>query len=831
MVELSRRTVLAVLGTLMLVCGGVKAAEPGTTEGKAKTPNQLWVEAVALFDNGDFVLAKAKLDVLVPSINENMAKKLVDKAGLATMIRLLASDQIGRGPKVIWELYSKYSRKKLIDEEYIKKFVNVAIDDKTNEVTRAKALHELFRIGQYAVPVLAAQINSKSAERLALIRIALTRIGHRGTLAVLKLLSSGNDTIKGTLALALSDIIPSDTRAIPVLKRLYDDPKVDPTLKKVLARALEKISGLKPEDMGVAADYYYLLADRYYMEKSGVPEEALESDGVIWELDKKGNLKRRSVPVYAWNEEIAEDILYDCLASYPTYDRAFPLLISLQLAQRVEVELIGDAIKANGRPATMTESNESLLSERGNLLADARLLAQTAGPRYLYRAVGKALRNNRGDVAAAAIDLIPESDPDGALLPPVRFVSDEDAKAKARKSRRRKKIEKVVAPEEKSAKLLFPGLPEYDGQSLIDALSSGNDAVRISAAIALAKINPAKPFPGSKLVVSALGDAISKGGPMQILFVEDNDDLFKALQPKVLEHGFGLDRCTGARDAMSSALGFPPKDLILISAKLKDPQAKKGEAGEDGVWLMKRIKADSRLADIPVAVITVKENVKAAQAAFGDIPVITRSTSVLDLKGDLEAALGEVGIGITKQKRELMAARSARALLEIDPLRTFLNVNDANASCTKALVNRPDAVRNPCVRALGLFRVKAAAPAILKVFKQTKNTDELRTNCLYALGQADPVAHRELFVKAVGEEKAFCLRQAAAIAAGKAQVAPKPKTVFDALKAIRLTRTAAGGDGRPEKHKGLAPVKGAAVEGAKEDATKKKVVDKVDDEL
>jgi hypothetical protein len=829
MVELSRRTVLAVLGTCMLVCGGVKAAEPETAGAKTKTPNQLWVEAVELFDNGDFVLAKVKLDVLVPSINENMAKKLVDKAGLATMIRLLASDKIGRGPKVIWELYSKYSRKKLIDDEHINKFVNIAIDDKSNEVTRAKALHELFRIGQYAVPVLASQINSKSAERLALIRIALTRIGHRGTLAVLKLMNTGNDTMKATLALALSDITPSDTRAIPVLKRLYDNPKVDPTLKKVLARALEKISGLKPQDMGIAADYYYLLADRYYMEKSGVPEEALESDGVIWELDKKGKLKRRSVPVYAWNEEIAEDILYECLASYPTYDRAFPLLISLQLAQRVEVELIGDVIKANGRPATMTENDESLLSERGSLLADARLLAQTAGPRYLYRAVGKALRNGRGDVAAATIDLIPESDPDGSLLPPVRFVSKDDAKTKKR--RRRKKVKKVVAPEEKSAKLLFPGLPEFDGQSLVDALSSGNDAVRISAAIALAKINPAKPFPGSKLVVSALADAISKGGPMQILFVEDNDDLFKALKPKVLEHGFGIDRCTGSRDALSSALGFPPKDLILISANLKDPKAKKGETGEDGVWLMKRIKADSRLAGIPVAVVTVKKNVKAAQAAFGDIPVITRSTSVLDLKVDLEAALGEVGIGITKQKRELMAARSARALLEIDPLRTFLNVSDASASCTKALVNRPDAVRNPCVRALGLFRVKAAAPAILVVFKQTKNTDELRTNCLYALGQTDAVAHRELFVKAVGEEKAFSLRQAAAIAAGKAQVAPKPKTIFDALKAIRLTRTSSGGDGRPDKHKVAAPVKGAAVEGAKEDATKKKVVEEVDEEL
>ena len=171
------------------------------------------------------------------------------------------------------------------------------------------------------------------------------------------------------------------------------------------------------------------------------------------------------------------------------------------------------------------------------------------------------------------------------------------------------------------------------------------------------------------------------------------------------------------------------QDLILISTKLKVDLPTKGEAGKEGV--LERLAKGRALKLIPVALLITKEEETAEQAKFGKVPMIARKTKGVNLKDDILKALGKTGPGITKQKREEMAARAARALLEIEPRRTQVRVLDAAEACQKALFNRPDKVRNPCIRALGLFKVKAAAPDLVTLFNTKTNTVLLRSNCLY----------------------------------------------------------------------------------------------------
>jgi CheY-like chemotaxis protein len=829
-----------------MLLGVARAAENGGGDTK-----KIWAEGVDYFDRGEFSKARRKFDQLVKLVDTNVAAKLVKRAGMPTMVRMLSSTKLGRAPKVIWELYSKYYRRRLIDAERITKQVNLAIDEKTHEVKRVKALHELRRIGQYAVPELAKHLSARSSERRALVRIALSRIGDRGTLAMVKLLPTGNDLFKETLALSLSDIKPADTRAVPALKRLYDNPNTNPTVRQKVAYALHKITGLSPNDMAGYADYYYLLANRYYLEKAGVPEEALESDGVIWELtgDKKNPaLTYRRVPIYSWNEEIAEDILHDCLSTKPTYERALPLMLSIQLAQAREIDAIEDAIKIGGKPVTMTSNDTKVLAERAKLLIDTNLLAEACGPRYLYRAVGKALRDGRPRVCAAAIDLLPLVDPYGKLLPPaalakplldkrgrpIRPTRRKAAKKKAEKEKKKKKetrkrrwwqrSKKEATSKKTAAAKPAEGLPpelmtsaevkpEHEGQPLIDALSCGDDGVRVSAAIALAKMDQVRPFPGSAKVVAALADAISKSGPVQILVVMEDDDAFKLLKPMLVAHELGVTRATSGRDALNKAKSFPPKDLILISTKIKANLAAKGTKEAPG--LFDRLKSDPKLAVLPVAILVAKDNLAAELAKFGNIPVVLRSSKDHALKVEVQKALGSTGPGVTKQKREDLAARAARALLEIDQRRTQLRVGDAASACQKALFNRPDAVRNPCIRALGLFVVKAAAKDLVKLFNDRNNTIELRRNCLYALGQTAAVENKALFLKAEREESDFSLRNAASIAHGKSQLIPEPAKLVEFLMKARIKRTTEGGDGRPAHHKsGKAPAAAPAAPAA-----------------
>ncbi|MHC4916307.1 MAG: hypothetical protein ACYTGB_12530 [Planctomycetota bacterium] len=836
MAELPRRTVLlTALCGLTLLAGGVRAAE----NGGSKDPNTLWAQGVEFFDRGEYTKAREKLDALVDLVDENVAERLVKRAGIPAMVRMMSSPDLGRTPKIIWELYSKYSRRKMRDQETIIKYVRIAVDEKAHEVKRQEALHQLRRIGQFAVPELAKHLSDRSSERRALVRIALSYIGRRGTLAMAKLTDTGNDLFKETLVLAISDIKPADMRAVPALKRLYDNPKTNVTLKEKVAYALHKITGQSANDMASFEDYYYLQANRFYMELTGVPEEAFDADGVIWEV-KEGKLVYRNVPIYSWNEEVAEDFVHDCLANSPEYDRIFPLLLSVELAQREEVEAIKDAMKVLGPPPTMTDTGKKVLGERDALLVDTKLLAEACGPRYLYRAVGKALRDDRPRVAAAAIDLLPLVDPYGGMLPPVEKVLLDKRgrpvkrRPKPKPKRRRGEPEPVPGPGLVTA---AESAPKHEGQPLVDALSAKNDGVRFSAAIALAKMDPVKKFPDASKVVSSLADAISRAGPLQILIVEEVDDEFKRLNAEIQKFGWGVSRAKNGREAMNMAKSFPPKDLILLSTKLKvnlpakteGAPPKGGEKAPEGEkpaevvtteppkqeGVLERLRKDRRASLIPVALLVKKEEMEADLAKFGRMPAIPRNLSGKDLKDELIKALGKTGPGITKQKREDMAARAARGLLEIDPLRTQFKVADCSAACQKALFNRPDKVRNPCIRALGLFKVQAAAKDLVKLFTNPDNKDNvtLRANCLYALGEADPVPNKALFLKAVLEEKEFVLRDEASTAVGKAHAdKPDAKALTEFQRKCRLIRTNEGGDGRPEMHKPKAAAAPAADE-------------------
>jgi len=715
------------------------------------------------------------------------------------MIRILASKDVGRGPSVIWELYSKYTRRRMVDDELIREVVGKIVEEKlavSQPVQYRRLLTQLRDLGQYAVPELAKHLEANSDQQRALVRLGLTTIGSRGTLAMVKLLDTGSDLARETVALAIGDIVPADARAIPALKRLYDDPKTNPTLKDNLARALEKISGLRVADMKPFADYYYELADRYYLELSGVPDEALESDGVLWKLDAAGKLLvRRSVPAYAWNEELAEDLIFECLTHAPEYERILPLLVSVELAQREETISMLEAIKTFGAPPAITEKDKKILAERQTLLVDAKLLAESVGPRILYRAVGKALQDDRPLVGAAAIELLPLVDPRGDLLPAVGpapwvALAKEPARTEAKPVGKGKRKDGKTPDSSKAGPAPAAASLAAEGQPLVDALGSGDDGVAVGAAIALAKMDPPRPYPGSEKVVAKLADAISKSGPVQILVADENEDLFKEFKIAVEAHGMGISRAASGRAALAMAAVFPPKDLLILSAALNKDKNKE-ELDVPGV--LERLKKDPALAVMPVAILTDQADVAKEQAKLGNLPMITREVKGVELKNLILKALGERGPAISKQKREALAVKAAEALLEIDPRRTQTHPGDAVAACRAALVNRPDEVRNPCARVLGLFGAKETAPDLLKVFETKTNTVTLRGNALWALGRTDPVATRKVFLQAQKDEREFVLRDLAAQGYGQSLPAAKDNTDFQ--QNCRLVRSPDGGLG------------------------------------
>jgi CheY-like chemotaxis protein len=325
-------------------------------------------------------------------------------------------------------------------------------------------------------------------------------------------------------------------------------------------------------------------------------------------------------------------------------------------------------------------------------------------------------------------------------------------------------------------------------------------------------MDPPRPFAGSEKVVAALADAISKAGPLQILVAEESDDAFKEIKGSIEEHGWGVNRATSGRDALAKAGAFPPVDLVIISTKLKaDLPAKAGEEGQEDV--LNGLARNRMTSLIPVAMLIDKAELVAEQARFGNRPMIARGTKGRPLAEDIISALGTTGPGVTKQKREALAARAAGALLEIDPRLTQMLTADCAEACHNAVKSsprRPDDVRNPCLRALGLFKVTAATADVAAVFGVKENSVEIRRNSLYALGEIAAVEHKATFLKAQHDETDFSLRNEAAVAYGKSQLTPEPEKVTEFVKENRLPRTNEGGDGRSDALKGTAAPAGDA---------------------
>jgi hypothetical protein len=287
------------------------------------------------------------------------------------------------------------------------------------------------------VPHLAEYLkNEKDDDRRALARVAITHIGPRAVLPVIELLSHPNRLMAQNAAFILGDITPADHRAIAPLRLMWEDKNLPIELRRPAMRSLEKITGMRVGDMPrTAREYYYLKADRYYRETPSVPLEAEAADGIVWHLSKDETdpkLVARNVKgLYAWNEQMAEEACYDLMALDPEYEFVVPLFASVLAAQYEEVkDLIDISLEAPTTGNRLTDEEILEIRERDSKQVELAFLLHSINAKYLYRAIGKALREgsratNRdkyAGVITVLADVVKDIDDTGDMLPGGRHV-------------------------------------------------------------------------------------------------------------------------------------------------------------------------------------------------------------------------------------------------------------------------------------------------------------------------------------------------------------------------------------------------------------------------
>ncbi|GMV79957.1 MAG: hypothetical protein AMXMBFR7_11410 [Planctomycetota bacterium] len=430
MTERMPRSFRAGWGTLVLagVLAAVVAPQVAHAQADPAQMEALWREGVDLYLQGRFTEAQRKLHQLLSmEPRKEMAARLVDEAGPRIVAQMMANPRMGNEPTYVWQLYRKYYVSKLADQERMAKMAARVVDPATSEDERVQLYREFGELGHYAIPTLSKYLNDQQHEDFRTqARIVLARMGSRAVLPLIELTRHPDVLMRENAVLTLTDIQPLDERAIPALKERLEDAKESETCKRLATRAIEQVTGLPTAQLKKASTYYYEAANKYYLERAGAADEAEEVDGFIWHLNEGGELIPVLYPLWAWNEQMAEDLALRGMSLEVDQTDFYPLAACIWAAQYMEVKDLVDVINEAPLQHYYSEEEKQQVLEWNQKLIDCRNLVSACGKYYVNAGLNKVYRDlkrypGHGKLPGVGVFLaerLADLDPTGELLPP-----------------------------------------------------------------------------------------------------------------------------------------------------------------------------------------------------------------------------------------------------------------------------------------------------------------------------------------------------------------------------------------------------------------------------
>lgn len=735
----------AALAGMASFAPAVRAEEDATT-----TIEKLFRESVDLYEQGKYAQAQLKLKEMEDKDPRSaLVARLVDEAGTRIITRMMADVRMGAEPTRLWEIYRKYNLGKLADKERMTKMAARLVDPNTNEDERVQLYMEFAQLGQHAVPSLAPYLkDATNTAARSYARIAIARMSQRAVLPLVELLSHKDALMRENAILILGDITPADSRALPALKARIEDANETPGAKTSATRIFRKISGVEASAAKSAAQYYYDAANRYYLDRANVAEEAEDIGGLTWHLNEAGDLVSVTYPLWAWNEQMAEENILRGLMLNPAMNEFYALYACNAAAQVSEVKDLLDI--ANEQPPRHNFSAEEKkeLEEWDAKLVAARRLIAAVGKENLNAALNKVhadLAKFPGHIRLPGVG--------AALAKELQYVDPKGDTLEA-------------------------------GSGLAAGLDSTELAVRYGCAVTLANINrfPA-PWAGSEKVGSVLGEGVSENKSLQILLVEENGNAANEMSARVKGLGYEVSVATSGREAVALARTFPPKDVIVIAENIRRDL--------NALQLMEELRAEPATRYLPVGILHARNDATMVQSRFGSsVVLLERESTGADLKTPIEKlGEGRAAASPYKKRANEVAVACATALSKVDANATQIRLDDAVPHAIKALVNRPDEVRNPSAIFLG--RVEGgshkdeAAETLKRVFDDAGTAVELKRNALRALGRVKVEGLEEVYAKAQTDADQE-IREIAAEAFG--HKSRTGKSILDFLSANRIDK-------------------------------------------
>ena len=646
----------------------------------------------------------------------------------------------------------------------------------SSEEDRVVAGNELVAVGPIAVPKLLGRLGDNRQDEFRVVcRVVLTRMGHRAVPPLIEALGAKNQRLLASVVTILGDI--GDVRALPRLQLLSAEASTDATLKRVVDNTIAAIvKANRIERVGSVEELHYAEALRYFRDGDLVRDELVASESLLWRwVEPQGGaedgdaivkaLTYVRAPAYAWNELVAEEILYDLANARPGFAPAYALLAADLAAQDIEPRLRDRVAKESPRPPSTPEGFPAAIAERvaaanggGSGLIDR---VRAMGPAVVYAGFQQAVVAGRFEAVGGLAGVL---------------------------------ADRTIARPELHLPNATTGFSrERLGTPLVAALDHPSKSVRYPAAVALAHLDSAQPHLNAEKVIPVLAQAVGEAG-LRAVVVVDQDYRHRnvaraALQSKgfmarAVEDGFAL---------MQTLEEAPVKDAIIIPGDLlptvRGPHGGLSDVPEQKAeTLVDALAKDQRTAKTPVFISLPEDPVLAAkvQTAFtGKVAGFVRKPyNAVELHGAIDQALRTAGEppNVNREDAEAIALAAAKALQAPDPMRTQFQLAGAADALIKTLeVRRVDALRIEACKALVNASRQPAAGGLtqyavklcdLYTTEDGSMAAPMRAAWIEAIGAiapSVPVA-QDLVSRALAHDDAG-VRAAAAVAAGRIQAA------------------------------------------------------------
>jgi CheY-like chemotaxis protein len=817
-----RRTLAAVLLGLTASTATIGAAERDDRTGASleQQVRQVLAEGVKLYHTGRFDQASATLRsglAMMPedgSDGQRLVYEFYLALGHAKVMAMAERAELDAVMKDVIRRFNIYQNHLRRQNAYIElllgKLAQRAADGTGDDRVRLVATRELVAIGPIAVPlVLRHLVDTRQDDMRVHCRVVLTEMGYRAVIPLCEALKAKDTRLVTAVATALADI--KDTRALPHLQRLIDDPQGNDVVKRVATNAVAAIAASAGIDALPAGSLmYYQEALRYFRDGDTVRDELNANEALVWRWNEAAtevaasedgqtkvavNLTYQTVPRYAWNELVAEQILFDGGAAYPEHSAYYPLMAAVLAAQVVDVGLHERIAKIRITNPTGPDETGGALGSRASALAemDDRVLA--FGAEHLYRAVEQSIVSERSDVAVHLMRLMQD-----------RWLSRADQLLPA-------KDEGLLAAK--------------PGTVLVAALDHGDKRIRYQAAITLAHLDPTLAFFGAEKVIPLLSEAVGEWGMRVALVVEPDYRERNAARKALLDRGFLVFTAADGFAARAALKLAPAKDVILVAGDLQ-PGLKDGMGVAINVpeqttpGLIAALRADPLTEKTPI-ILSLPENAEMA----GKIEValagkaqgqVRKPFDGAEMQSAIEAGLAQMPMGdVNRQEREDVALRAARALGALDPVRSQLPLTKAVDALMAAVPHRAAELRIAALRAIGHARAAERTDKITEIYlaQDAELAPEVRLAFIEAIGLLDPSKPQavEILAKAMNFQDAAkpavarSIRRAAHEAMGRGSVIPAQRIL--AVQTQQRLDVRAPGNGLAEAAPAAAPAAAA----------------------